>query len=501
MKFVLGIDIGTTNMTAVLFGTDGAIYGQGRQELQEIAPTPESSEHKLDNMWQAFVDVCREAVDTSGVDPDSIAGMGFSAYLSGFTACDTGGKFAYPAMLTWKDRRAAKFLPKATGTLTEDEFQRRIGNRMSPSMAVPRLNWLEESVGISRDTIGAAILSPKQYLIYKVIGTQHLDWECARATGLFNLDTHDWQKDQFAHWNIKPSILPRLHKCHEIVGRISEKAANMLGLAAGTPIVIGGGDGLMSSIGSGIIEPGIVAASIGTAAIVRAFRREFIPVTDHIVDCKILPDIGYYNSVAILTGGLALKWFRDNLGVTEKEVAREMGLDAFNIIDEEAKRCSPGCSGLLYLPPLPGSKRDAKYGHPIGDFIGVSQLHSRKDFARAIMEGVAYALKAGVSMLQAEGHRKLTELRFGGGGSRSPLWREIVADTIGLPVITLATEETAALGAAIMAAWGVGLYPTLEDAVNGMVHIDKRQEPDSSRATAYEEVAGRRDRIYHSLYG
>ena len=217
-----------------------------------------------------------------------------------------------------------------------------------------------------------------------------------------------------------------------------------------------------------------------------------------IVDCKILPDIGYFNSVAISTGGLALKWFRDNLGVVEKEVAREMGMNAFEIIDSEAKRCSPGCSGLVYLPPLPGEKMDA-CSHPIGDFIGVSQLHSRGAFARAIMEGVAYALKIGVSMLQSEGHRQLTELRFGGGGSRSPLWREIVADTIGLPVITLATEETAALGAAIMAAWGTGLYPTLEDAVHGMVHIDKRQEPDNSRAAAYEEVAARRDQICRVL--
>lgn len=501
MKFTLGIDIGTTNMTAVLFGTDGAIYGQGRQELQEIAPTPDSSEHKLDNMWQAFVDVCREAIDSSGIDPDLIAGMGFSAYLSGFTVCDTEGKFVYPAMLTWKDRRAAKFLPKATGILTKQEFQRRIGNTVSPSMAVPRLEWLEESVGISRSKIGAVILSAKQYLIFKAIGTHHLDWECARATGLFNLNIHDWQEDQFAHWNIKPHILPRLHKCHEIVGAIPEKTANMLGLSAGTPIVIGGGDGLMSSIGSGIVEPGIVAASIGTAAIVRAFRREFVPVMNPIVDCKILPDIGYFNSVAIPTGGLALKWFRDSLGVAEREVAREMDLDAFNIIDQEAKRSSPGCLGLLYLPPLPNSKRDAQYGHPIGDFIGVSQLHSRKDFARAIMEGIAYALNTGVSMLQAEGHKQLTELRFGGGGSRSPLWSEIVADTIGLPVITLATEETAALGAAIMAAWGTGLYPTLRDAVNGMVHIDKRQEPNNSRAIAYEEAAKRRERIYRSLSG
>lgn len=500
MKFVLGVDIGTTNMKAVLFGTDGVVYGQGRTELQEITSTLGISEHRLDDIWQGFVEVCCEAVRVSGVDPRSVAGIGFSAYLSGFAACDREGDLIQPTLWTWKDRRADEFKLLALGSLSESEFRERTGTFVSATLVVPRLRWLEERMNVPAERIGKLILSAKQYIIYRLLGTHHLDWECARATGLFDLAARDWHREQFARWGVNPSMLPMLHKCHEVVGHVPEEKARLLGLAPGIPVVAGGGDGLMSSIGSGVITPGTVATSIGTAAVVRAFRKEIKPVENRAVDCKILPDIGHFNSVVVPTGGLALKWYRDRLAVAEKEVADEMNTDAFSLIDAEARLCPPGCAGLLFLPPLPGGTNAGGEGHPIGSFIGVSQTHSRAHLARAIMEGIAYGLKLGVRMLQAEGHGPLLELRFAGGGARSALWGEILADTIGLPLTTLATEETAALGAAIMAGWGVGLFATLEEAVRSMVVLGKRQEPNPQRTAIYEEAASRRDELYRAQH-
>ncbi|MCR4425205.1 MAG: FGGY family carbohydrate kinase [Firmicutes bacterium] len=495
MQAVLGVDMGTTNIKAVVFGLDGSVLGLGRMELQDISPSSGASEHSLDELWNAFALTVKTAVQYSGVSPEHIGGIGFSTYLGGFTALDTDGQPIIPNMLTWKDKRALKHKDKVFEGITEDEYRRRIGQRWTGSQAVPRFHWLKEHAGVDADRVGNLILCAKQYAVYRLLGTHHLDWECARSTGLFNMETRQWQRDQFETWGIRESMLPRLWKCHDVIGQVPAETARFLGLAPGTPVVIGGGDGLMSSVGCGVIQPGIAAASIGTVAVVRGFRREYVHVKNPIVDCKILPDVGFLNSAIALTGGLALKWFRDKLGRLETVVAEESGIDAFVLVDQMASQASPGCDGLLYVPPKPGDVAFDGSGHPVGSFIGVTERHGRKEFARAIMEGIAYILRTELRMLLEEGYEPFELMRFGGGGARSPLWCQIVADTTRLPVETVATEETGALGAAIMAAWGVGAFGSLQDAVESMVHVVRHYDPEPTSARIYEMACARRETL------
>lgn len=494
MRSVLGIDMGTTNIKAAVFSLDGSILGLSRVELQDISPEAGASEHSLDELWNGFASTVRETLALSGVPPESISGVGFSTCLGGFNAIDSDGCPVMPSLLTWKDKRAQTHKIEGLGGLSEDEYRRRVGQSCTGSQAVPRLNWLKEHLQLDQEDIGHLILCAKQYVIYRMLGSHHLDWECARSTGLFSMESLDWQRDQFALWGIRESMLPRLWKCHDVVGRLPDEAARFLGLAPGTPIVIGGGDGLMSSIGCGAIHPGTAAASIGTVAVVRGFRYQYVPIRNPVVDCKIIPGAGFLNSAISLTGGLALKWFRDKLGYLETAAAEECGLDPFVLISKMAGEAPPGCDGMLYVPPRPGEAADGS-GHPIGSFVGVTERHGRRDFARAIMEGIAYTLRTELKMLLEEGYEPFELLRFGGGGARSPLWRQIVADTAGLPLEIVSTEETAALGAAIVAAWGIGEFPSLSDAVASMVHVVSRHFPEPASARIYKAACATRESL------
>lgn len=417
MRAVLGVDIGTTNIKAVVFGLDGSVLGIGRVELEDISPAPGTSEHRLEDLWQGFVATVRTAVRSAGMGPGAVIGIGFSTYLGGFAALDSEGVPITPNMLTWKDKRALKYRDSALGGLSEEELRHRTGQGVTGSLAVPRLRWFKEHEHAKSSRIDKLILCAKQYIIYRLLNSHHLDWECARSTGLFNMQVHDWQRDQFEVWGISETMLPLLRKCHDVVGRVPHKEAEVLGLDPGTPVVIGGGDGLMSTVGSGVIAAGSAAASIGTVAVVRAFRNQFVLTKNPLVDCKILPDVGYLNSAITPTGGLALKWFRDKLGFLEKVVADETGEEAFTLIDRMAAASPPGCNGLLFVPPEPGEIAFRGQGHLIGSFIGVTEAHSRKDFARAIMEGIAYLLLRESLMLREEGHEEFTRIRLGGGAA------------------------------------------------------------------------------------
>lgn len=503
MQFVLGADIGTTNIKAIVVGLDGWVRGQGHMELREVVSEPQSSEHNLEELWQAFLHVCRGAIESSDIDSSAIVGIGLTCYLGGLSALDVNGKKMLPGLLTWKDHRVDAFFPPLANGVSEGSVGAPIDECMKPSQSIRQFWWLQRHLDIGPNDIGKLILSPKQYITYRLVGAHHLDWECARAIGLFDLTSCSLRRDACSRWGLTPSMLPELHKCHEVVGYLSPESARLAGLVPGTPVVAGGGDGLMSSIGCGVVRPGLIAASVGTVATVRAFRKELVLTKSPWVDCKILPDVGYLNSSVLSSGGRSLKWYRDEMSIAEKVTAEELGMSAFELIEREAQLSSPGCNGLIFVPVLPGSRgafgRNSCAGQPIGGFFGIGERHSRRDLARAIMEGVAFGMKMGVSALEIEGHGDFSEVRFGGGGSCSALWRQILADTLRMPVVVLQTPETGALGAAITAAWGIEAYPSLEVAVSSMVHNVSRHEPDTSRAALYEELGKQRNRVIDGL--
>lgn len=491
MEKIIGIDLGTTNVKAVVFSMEGEVLGLGRSEIEELFPSFNSSEHSLASLWDGFIGAVRTSINMSGAKKEDIIGMGFSTNLGCFNALDETGTPLLKNFITWKDRRSSRFINRCKGDLGEDEYINRIGGKISGSLLPARMALLD-SLGVDNSQVAKYLLSVKQWIIYRLTGEHSIDLECARASGVYNIKDLCWQKDQFMKWGLTEDKLPSLHKCHSVVGKIDATRAPEISECEGVPVVVGGGDGLMSTVGSGIISEGIAAASIGTITGARGFKRDYSGLSQHILDCKILPGIGFYNSAITLTGGLALNWYRKRLGIVEEATAKELGSDPYDLICEQASKSKPGCNGMVFLPPSIGEGKSSNCDHPIGSFIGVLQQHTRRDFARAIMEGIAYAVNEGIEALYREGHNKFHTIRLGGGGSKSSLWRSIVADTTGIPVETISTEETGSLGAAIMAAWGIGIFSELDEAINSMVHVATSTVPDPSNIRIYQENIAKR---------
>ena len=296
--------------------------------------------------------------------------------------------------------------------------------------------------------------------------------------------------------DIDKALLPKVYESPEVTGVISEKAAKRTGLAAGTIVVGGAGDNAAAAVGTGVVEDGKAFTTIGTSGVVFAH-------TDNIsIDpkgrvhtfCCAVP--GAWHVMGVTQGaGLSLKWFRDNFCGAEKETAAGMGVDPYYLMDQQAARSPIGCNRLLYLPYLMGERTPHLDPDCRGAFIGLSAMHTKYDMLRAVMEGVTYSQRDSVEVLKTMGVSIDGMLACGGGGS-SKLWRQMLADTYNCAVRTVVSKEGPALGVAILAGVGAGLYPSVQEGCRRVIRLNAPQEPIEENVPKYEAFY----RMYTKLY-
>jgi len=495
MAYLLGIDVATTGTKALLIDEKGKVVASATKEYPLSTPRPLWSEQDPTDWWEGTVASIRELLEASAVDPASIIDLGLTGQMHGLVLLDRRGHVLRPAIL-WNDQRTGSQCEWITETVGFERLLEWTGNPALPGFTAPKILWVREHEPPIYAQV-AHILLPKDYIRYRLSGEFATDMAGASGTLLLDVKRRDWSVGMLGALEIPAHWLPTCHEGPQVTGVVSPAASEETGLKVGTPIVGGGGDQAAQAVGVGAVNPGIVALTLGTSGVV------FAPTVEPVAEekgrlhafCHAVPDRWHLMGVMLSAGG-SLRWFRDALGKQEIAEATNKGVDAYEILLEGAKAVPVGSEGLLFLPYLTGER--TPHADPLarGAFVGLTLRHSKAHLVRAVLEGVAYGLRDSLELLRRTGASDPEQVRVSGGGARSPLWRQILADILGIELITLKVNEGAAYGAALLAAVGAGIYTSVEEACESSICTLEQTLPLEEHLPLYNRYYT----IYRSLY-
>jgi sugar (pentulose or hexulose) kinase len=484
MTRFLAIDAGTTSMKAAIFDPDGNLLAVHRQEYRLETPAPAVVELDAEVYWAACCRAVRGVVEASATPPAEIASLCISSQGETLIPVDAAGAPLRKAIV-WLDNRAVE-----EARLIREEFGDEVMHHVSgqpeivPTWPACKILWLRRNEpDLFRRTHKFLLL--EDFLLHRLTGQFVTERALQGSSLLLDIVAKEWHRPILDFIRITPDRLGRLMEPGAVVGPLASGGAAQAGLSPGTIAVTGAMDQLIGALGSGNIAPGVVTENTGGALAVIATLGG--PLFDPLrrVPCQYHARPDTYCLMAwSQTAGMALKWFRDAFYASEAEAAHQAGLDSYDLMTGQAAELPPGSDGLLALPHLEGAACPEFNPAARGVFFGATLRHTRAHFVRALLESVAYMLKRDVDLVQELGV-PVRELRSTGGGARSELWLRIKADVLQLPVATVACEETACLGAAVLGAVATGCYGSLEQAVARMARLRGRIEPDPANAEVY----------------
>ncbi|HIR52348.1 MAG TPA: xylulokinase [Candidatus Onthovicinus excrementipullorum] len=496
MKYVIGIDLGTSALKAVLFRADGREIASATELLTMRQPKNGWAEQDPEDWYRAAIAALKHVMASGGVDREQVASIGLSGQMHGLVMLDRAGAVLRPCIL-WCDQRTKQECEELTRCVGSERLIEITANPALTGFTASKILWVKhhepEIFANCRH-----ILLPKDYLRYRLSGVFATDVSDASGMQLLDVPRRAWSGEMAEVLGIPLEYLPKLYESCEVTAGLSEKAAGLTGLAPGTPIVAGAGDNAAAAVGTGTVQEGRAFTTIGTSGVVYAHTEK--PMLDprgrvHTFCCAVP---GCWHVMGVTQGaGLSLQWFRNQFCGPEQAEAEQTGRPVYTIMDEEAGQIPIGADRLLYLPYLMGERTPHLDPDCRGAFLGISAMHTRAHFIRAVMEGVTYSLCDCLSVMREMGLKAETMLVTGGGG-KSALWRQMLCDAFNLPVKTAGSSEGPALGAAILAAVGGGLYSDVLSACAAMV-----KESGDCRLPVSENTAQYRRcyEVYRSLYG
>ncbi|SHH75989.1 FGGY-family carbohydrate kinase [Cognatishimia maritima] len=492
--FIAAIDCGTTGAKAIIFDTTGTWHGTAYQEYPCDFPAPNRVEQDAEALFEACVDVLAKAVGKSGVEVSAIKALSFSTQRCTLIAVDENCSPLRPA-ISWQDNRSEKQCDVIRESIGDKAFYATTGLPIANVWTLPSIMWIrDEEPEIYAKT--HKFLNPHGFLLKRMGADNYVeDLSNASLHGLVSVARGDWDDDFIATTNVEKAKLPDLVTSGTVVGTLASEIAERTGLTADTLLVAGGGDQQSAGIGAGVIKSGIGSVTLGTAGVVICSFDEppfdpngAIPAEIHAYPGKFICE-GLQT-----TAGAALKWLRN----VAKDASRGAEVE-YEMFNEMAVQATPGSDGLLFLPYLAGAGAPQWNGYATGTFHGLTQGHGLGEMARAVMEGVAFQNALILSEFEKSG-RSLSEIRLTGGGAKSKLWSQIQADIYGRPVHRLKEDEAGLLGAAILAAFGAGIFTSIDDGVGQMVRTQESYTPDPDRKTLYAERLTRFSDLYDMLY-
>ncbi len=498
-EFILSLDLGTTAIKVALIDRDGKLVGKSTQEYVLLTPTASSVELEVDTYWRAFKNGVSEVLAATKADPGSIRALGISAQGETLILVDKGGK-ALRNAIVWMDNRAQDEAEALTRMFPREESYRITGQvSIVPTWPAAKILWVREhEPDVFAKT--AKFLLIEDYFIHRLTGKFAAEGSLLTSTVYWDFNTKKWWKDMLRVLKVDEGQLPEIHESGERIGTVLPAAAAELGLSPETVVCTGALDQAAGAIGVGNFAPGVFSENTGAAlAICATVDRPVLDPTGR-MPCHYHAIPNTYMEHTFTTGGMVLRWFRDNFCRQEMDVAGGTGEDPYDLIGRQVSRIPPGSDGLVMLPHLQGAMAPEDNPKAKGAFYGVTLKHSKAHFARAIMESIGFIVKRNIDVIE---NLKIPvkEIRLLGGGARSEVWNQIKADITGRPVITMENEEAACLGAAIVAGVGVGMFPKLETACASMVKVKKRYAPSARNRQTYEEAYGMYVGLYDSLEG
>ncbi|MDA0243481.1 MAG: xylulokinase [Chloroflexi bacterium] len=484
MHYFLGIDSSTTATKALLMDAAGVVVGVASSSYGYETPHPLWSEQQPELWWTGTVNSIRQVLAETGVAPTAVQAIGLTGQMHGLVLLDSAGQSLRPAIL-WNDQRTAAECNEIRAIIGKERLIAMTGNDALTGFTAPKILWVKNNEPEIYGRI-AHILLPKDYVRLQLTGEYATDKAGASGTQLFDIGQRDWSDEVVAALGIDRAWLPQTFEGTAVTGILSPTAARATGLPAGIPVVGGGGDQSANAVGTGAVVDGVVALSLGTSGVV--FASSDVPMVEpdgrlHAF-CHAVPGKWHLMGVMLSAAG-SLRWFRDTCAP---------GME-FEALLDEAAAVPAGSDGLLFLPYLTGERTPHPDPLARGAFVGLTVRHTRAHMARAVLEGVAFGLRDSFELMKATGLADVAQVRVSGGGTRSPLWRQILADVLQVEMVTINTAEGAAYGAALLAAVGVGVFSSVPAACQQVIQVTGQTAVGGDTA-----VYGRAYALYGQLY-
>ncbi|MHB0859181.1 MAG: xylulokinase [Anaerolineae bacterium] len=486
MTYLIGLDVGTSGAKALLVDESGAVRASVTVEYDYQTPQPLWAEQDPRQWWQASAAAIRGLLHKESVATEEIAAIGLTGQMVGLVALDAAGEPVRPCIM-WNDQRSGAQCEAITSMLGFERLMALTSNPVLPGFVAPKVLWVREHEPDAFQRI-AHILLPKDYVRFRLTGEYATEVSDASGTSLFDVVHRRWSQEMLDILKIPANWLPRCYESPEVTGTLTSLAAEATGLPAGIPVVGGAGDQPAQAVGSGIVEPGVVSVTTGTSGVVFTATPGPSVHPQGLLHafCHAMPDAWYLMGVMLSAGG-SLRWYRDVLAQAEKSVAWLAGRDPYELLTAEAEQAPVGSEGLLFLPYLSGERTPHVDPYARGAWLGLTTRHDRRHLVRAVLEGVAFGLRDSLELVHGLG-APVQQIRASGGGARSTLWRQIQADVFGTELVTVNETEGAAYGAAILAAVGVGIFPSVACACRALFRVETHTQPVPTHVARYNEL-------------
>src|SRR6266568_4751370 len=488
---LLGIDVGTGGSRALVIDDAGRITSSATVEHVPFAsPQTGWAEQDARDWWRASTLAIRDVL--SKENPEEIGAIGLSGQMHGLVLLDKNDKVLRPSII-WCDQRTDSQCGSLTKEIGAARLIKLTCNPALTGFTLQKMLWVRECEPQLWQQVHAVLL-PKDYVRLRLTGDKATDVADASGTLLFDVASRKWSQAMLAATEIDEVLLPRVYESPEVTGVVSSAGAAATSLRAGTLVVAGGGDKAAGAVGMGIVRPGTVSATIGTSGVV--FAASDKPALDpkgrvHTF-CHAVP--GRWHVMGVTQGaGLSLRWFRDQFGAGADD-----SRDSYERLTAEAARIPPGANGLVWTPYLMGERTPHLDPHARAALVGLTASHTRAHVVRAILEGVAFSLRDTFEIFK-EMKVPVEEVRLGGGGARSKLWRQIQADIYGREIKTVEAEEGAAYGAALLAGVAAGAWTSVDAACDAVVRIASTIEPDTESVNLLDRQYQKFMKIYPAL--
>lgn len=480
---LLGLDISTTGAKALVIDEKGAVVASHTTPQPISTPQPLWSEQNPADWWSGMVASIKAVLSKIG-GAEQVKGIGLTGQMHGLVCLDAAGEVLRPAIL-WNDQRTQAQCDAITQKIGAKRLIELTGNRALTGFTAPKIVWVREHEPQVFAKI-AHVLLPKDYIRFKLTGDYATELSDASGMLLVDVAKRQWSKDVLAALEIPEAWMPKLHEGSQVTGVVSAAGAAETGLKAGTPVIGGGGDQAAQAVGVGAVKAGVIALTVGTSGVV------FAPLASYAYEpegrlhafCHAAPGQWHFMGVMLSAAG-SLQWYRDTLFPQVD----------FDTLVGEATDIAPGAEGLQFLPYLTGERTPHPDPLARGAFIGLTTRHTRAHLTRAVLEGITFGLRDSFELIKAsEAGRVIIEVRVSGGGAKSPVWRQIMADVLGVTLVSVEALEGAAYGAALLAGMGVGVWKDA-DAATAVVQTGEKTQAGKNQA-AYEKVY----QVYRSLY-
>jgi xylulokinase len=485
MKYVIGVDLGTSAVKLLLVNQNGEVVQEVSKDYPLIHEKTGYSEQDPKAWVDQTVSGLSDLLQCFKGDPEEIDGISFSGQMHGLVLLDDNHEVLRNAIL-WNDTRTTAQCQRIYEMVGEEKLLSITKNPSLEGFTLPKLMWVKEHEPELYAKAKTFVL-PKDYLRFKLTGELHMEYSDAAGTLLLDISAKKWSQEICELTGIDRTLCPTLVASHDQVGTISVEVAEATGMSPSTKVFAGGADNACGAIGSGILEEGKTLCSIGTSGVVLSYESS----DDKDFQGKVhyfnhgVPG-AFYTMGVTLAAGYSLSWFKNVFAKDE----------SFEDLVSEVGTVPPGSNGLLFTPYVAGERTPHADAVIRASFIGMDSSHERKDFVRAVMEGITFSLNESLAIFSENG-KKIDTIVSTGGGTKNDDWLQMQADIFNARIVKLSSEQGPGMGAAMLAAYGCGWFDSLQECADMFLQIDKEFVPEEGRVETYKELF----HLYQEVYG